>query len=138
MRKRWAWGLAAALCLGFTASTGWAGDDDDDSTGPKAPPRPAIRWSPYFARMAAYTEQKPAPIKPQAKPKKEPSKKQAEPAKPVKLVDDAAAERAREEANLIRRLEVCDKLKEIALRTNDQELLRRAEALDERARTTYA
>jgi hypothetical protein len=38
----------------------------------------------------------------------------------------------------MRRLEVCDKLKEIAIRTNDAELLRKAEVLDERARTTYA
>lgn len=37
----------------------------------------------------------------------------------------------------LRRLEVCDKLKQIALETGDQELARKAEALDQRAWDVY-
>src|SRR5205823_6667459 len=60
------------------------------------------------------------------------------PAKPATLVDAAVAERSRQEAALLRRLQVCDKLKDIAVRNQDQELLRQAEELEERAQATYA
>src|SRR5207245_2537388 len=59
------------------------------------------------------------------------------PSQPVPSVDPVNAERTRAEAALMRRLEVCDKLKEIALRNNDVELLRKAEQLDERVRSAY-
>jgi hypothetical protein len=88
--------------------------------------------------MTGLDEKKPAPKKPETKPKRESAKKSAAPSKPATVVDEAAAERAREEAILMRRLQVCDRLTEIAIRTNDTDLLHRAEALDERARTAYA
>ncbi|HEV3447442.1 MAG TPA: hypothetical protein VG099_22565 [Gemmataceae bacterium] len=138
MRKLWAWGLATVLCAGLAASNARARDDDDDTSQAKPPPRPAIRWSHYFAGMETYTQPKPEAVKPAAKPKQQTAHKPAENPKPKNPAHEAASERAREEAILMRRLEVCDKLKEIALRTNDGELFRRAEVLDERARTTYA
>ena len=140
MRKFGAWGLAAVLVLGLAAMHGWAGDDDEDHTEVKPPPRPFIRWSPWAVKMFRIDDS-PAPVKkPQPKPKKTASaaKKAPQTVKPTPVVNEAAGDRAREEAALMRRLEVCDKLKEIALRTNDGELFRRAEVLDERARTTYA
>lgn len=127
------------MVLGLAASRGLARDDDDDTSAMKPPPRPAIRWSHYFAGMETYTQPKPEPVKkPAAKSKKDTAKKAAETPKPKNPANEAANERAREEAILMRRLEVCDKLKEIALRTNDGDLFRRAEVLDERARTAYA
>lgn len=140
MRKFGAWGLAAALVLGLAAMRGWAGDDDEDHTEVKPPPRPFIRWSPWAVKMFRIDDS-PAPVKkPEPKPKKTASaaKKAPPTVKPTPVVNEAAGDRAREEAALMRRLEVCDKLKEIAIRTNDAELLRKAEVLDERARTTYA
>ena len=79
MRRRWAWGLAAVLVIGVTASRGLARDDDDEDTSQmKPPPRPAIRWSHYFAEMETYAQPKPGAKKPAAKPKKDTAKKPAE------------------------------------------------------------
>ena len=88
--------------------------------------------------MNASTPLKPEPKKPEGKQKKDSAKKPVENSKPPTVADRTAAERAREEMVLMRRLEACDKLKEIALQRNDSDLFRRAEVLDERARTTYA
>jgi hypothetical protein len=136
MRKLLAWGFAGVLVASLAVANARAGDDDED-TPEKPAPRPFIRWSRYFAGMNASTQPKPEPPKPAAK-KKETSKKPAETAKPKPAVDEAAAARVQEEATLMRRLEVCDKLKEIALRTNDNALFRKAEVLDEQARAAYA
>jgi hypothetical protein len=51
--------------------------------------------------------------------------------------DPAAQRRQREEAALLRRLRVCDKLAEIALQTRDEQLQRLAERLEEQARRVY-
>jgi hypothetical protein len=139
MRKLKAWGLAAALALGLTATTGLAGDEEAVKEENKPPANPlGFHWSPTFVRIFHLDEKKPAPKKPQTKPKKESAKKADVPSKPAAVVDEATAERAREEAVLMRRLQVSDRLAEIAIRTNDTDLLHRAEALDERARTIYA
>lgn len=59
-------------------------------------------------------------------------------AKPAADKTDAAAQRRqREEAALLRRLRVCDKLAEIALQTRDEQLQRLAERLEEQARRVY-
>ena len=138
MRKLLAWGFAGVLFAGLAVVSGRASDDDEESPQ-KPPPRPIIRWSPYFAGMNAYTQPKAEPARPAAR-KKDTPRKPADTAKPKPkpAVDDAAALRAREETTLMRRLEVCDKLKEIALRTNDNDLFRKAEVLDEQARAAYA
>lgn len=137
MRRWGVWCVLTSLILGLAMARTRAGDDDDDGDA-KPPARPGgIRWSPYFAKMFDSPERKPAPKPVTPKPKKETAKKPAEPPKP-RVVDEAVAERAQEEANLMRRLQVCDKLMEIAIRTNDTELLHRVEALEERAQTAYA
>jgi hypothetical protein len=54
------------------------------------------------------------------------------------LADEAIAERAREEAVLLRRLAVCEKLKQVAFQTNDRSLEREAEELDQKAWAAYS
>jgi len=51
--------------------------------------------------------------------------------------ETAAAQRAREEAALLRRQSVCLKLRTIAAQTNNEELRRKADQLDEQAWNTY-
>jgi hypothetical protein len=138
MRKLRVWGLTAALVAGLATAAAQAGDDPEDATEAKpAPKQSSFRWSPGFAKMMGLDQKKPEPKKTPPKKKAE-AKKPDPPSKPATVVDEAAAERAREEANLIRRLQVSDRLKEVALKYSDNELLRQAEALDERARTAYA
>jgi hypothetical protein len=52
-------------------------------------------------------------------------------------VESAAARQAREKADFLRRIAVCDKLKDIAFQSNDGELLRKADQLDQRALAIY-
>jgi hypothetical protein len=79
----------------------------------------------------------PAPeTKPEAKAVKKDTAKPGEPAEQRKA--PVMGGLARHEAALMRRLEVCDKLHEIALATNDKELDRLADVLDARARALYA
>jgi hypothetical protein len=53
------------------------------------------------------------------------------------VVEESAVMRAREEAKYLRRLEVCDRLREIAEDTNNPNLRRRAEELKVRAGDLY-
>jgi hypothetical protein len=141
MRKLGKSVLAAALVASLAAGQAMAADDDGaDSTGSDSPPPPkqsSFRWSPAFARMFQLDQQKP-PLRKPNPPRKDTDKRPA-PARPTTLaVDPTVAERSKAETVLMRRLEVCDKLKEIALRSNDSQLFHRAELLDERARLAYA
>jgi hypothetical protein len=121
MRRQIAWALAAGLALGVTASTVFA---DDDPPAPKA--APASGWT--------------GPLKDWNKPAPKPQPKKIEPPprpKPT-LADKVQAASYKERADLLRRMAICDKLKEIAERTNDPELARKAEQLEERANSLYA
>jgi hypothetical protein len=51
---------------------------------------------------------------------------------------DIARAKGREDANLLRRLAVCDQLRLIASKTNDDTLARHADELDQRARDIYS
>jgi hypothetical protein len=72
-----------------------------------------------------------------AKPevKKADEKKKTEPA--VSAVEAAAAARVREDIILNRRNQACWKLREIAVRTGDSALLRKADELEERANELF-
>jgi hypothetical protein len=136
MRKAAAWGLAATLAMGLGIRLAVAADNTTDGTGRSSAWAPTWQWKPlagWFGSKEPTVERKPAP-----KPEVAAAKKPSPPIKPVSIVDGAVARRSREEAALLRRLRACDKLKEIAIRTNDNSLLRRAEELEERAQTTYA
>jgi hypothetical protein len=137
MRKGGAWGLAAALVVGVAATAAFAVDDEADGDNKPAPVK-GIHLAPWLAeRVNAENHNAQEEHKPAAKPKSPPAPK-AEPVdKPVKKADEAAAIQARERATLGRRLAVIDKLKEIAERTHDDELIRRADELEERAWTAF-
>jgi hypothetical protein len=141
MRRLGACGLALVLALGWGAACARSADDDADDEDAKPQPRPFVRLSPVFARMVQVDPTSSSSKKPPPKPAKEGKSgksKNADSTKSAKDESPAAAARAREEAALIRRLEVCDKLMEVAIRTNDQELIHRVEELDVRARSIYA
>jgi hypothetical protein len=129
MRKLGTWGLEVALLVALTAAVAFAGEGAGKS-------RRFGSGEGLIGKWFSSREAEPAP-KPQPKPKKKGEKDPA-PEEAVKPPPNLAEERAREEAALLRRLAVCDKLMDIAIRTNDAELLRRAEQLDERARMTYS
>ena len=122
MRRRIAWALAASMALGVTTTTVFA--DDDPPPTPKT--APASGWA--------------GPLKDWNKPAPKPQPKKVEPPAPPKptLSEKVQAARYKEQADLLRRLAICDKLKEIAERTNDPELERKAEQLEERANSLYA
>jgi hypothetical protein len=125
MRVQRAWGLQAALVLGLTAGGAAAADKDDQAAKTKAA---RGNWlSGWFSK------DKPA-VKKKDLPKED--VKESDPTVPT-AVETAAAARQREMQTLLRRLNVCDRLREIALETNDPELGRRAEELDARAWQVY-
>jgi hypothetical protein len=125
MRRLGVWGVGAGLliCLGAAAAAAADKDAAADSS-----PSWFSRW---FGGGAKPAEKKPAPP-----PAKVTAK--ATPAKPSTVVDAAAAERAREQDTLLRRLDVCDRLMQIAVDMKDEDLQRQVEQLEERARMTYA
>jgi hypothetical protein len=137
MRKLLACGLAAFMAWGLGIAVARAGDEDTEDTDAKPAPRPIIRLSPVFAHMVHVDTPSPPEQKPEAKTEKPAKAKDAEARKPSKLESQTAKARSREEAALIRRLEVCDKLMEVAIRTNDRDLENRAYELDARARAVY-
>jgi hypothetical protein len=51
--------------------------------------------------------------------------------------DTAAAVRAQEEANFLRRMAVCDRLRQVALETGDDSLERQADDLQAKAESVY-
>jgi hypothetical protein len=111
------------MCLGAAAATAADRDTAADSSSPS--------WfSRWFGWGAKPEEPKPAPARQKAAAPKA--------VKPPTLVDTAAAERAREQETLLRRLEVCDRLMQIAVDLKDEDLERQIEQLEERARTAYA
>jgi len=120
MRKRMAWALATGLTLGLGASAVLADDDP-----PPAPKAPTSGWVGPFKDW-----NKPAP-KPVVKKKDPPA-----PAKPT-INEQVQTARYSEQADLLRRMAVCDKLMEIANRNNDAEMIRRVEQLQERANNIY-
>jgi hypothetical protein len=121
MRRRLVWGWGAALLIGLaTAGAALAGSKDD-----AAKPADTGWFSGWFGGK---------PAEPPAKKKDKPEPK--EPA-PVKPTPDRRAARNHEEAVLLRRLAVCDKLKQVALQTGDGELDRQADQLDARAWEVY-
>ena len=116
-RGTWRMGaLALALALGATA-LGRAGEDDD----PPAGDAPRGNW---FTRL----------FRPSARKKVEPKANEVkDPAPPP----SPAVMRQRAYMEWLRRQEVCDKLREIALETGDEELRRKADSLNQRIWDSY-
>jgi hypothetical protein len=139
MNRLGIWGLEIALCVTLGTATVTAAElADDESSPPKAAPSGHGSFLNTLDRWFAPTP-KPAPKKPKPTPKKKDADKtEAAPAKAPTMVDVAAVERERELQALLRRQQVCLKLMQIAAETRDEELQRKAESLDERARAVYA
>ncbi len=138
MRKFGGWGMVATLTMGLTAAAAVAADPDagDGDAKPAASassstPSPFGKW--FSPRKAQDRE----PSSKADQPSTKPANVGAGLSRRASQVDQAAADQAREQAVLFRRLAVCNKLMEIAVQTNDDDLMRRAEELDERAWTAY-
>jgi hypothetical protein len=113
--------MAAVLLTGLAASAAWAQESDGDLHS--AAPRPKAFWEGWFA--------------PAAKPvEKKPDKLAAPPAGPS-AAEVAAATRKRELAAYSRRMEVCDRLMEVAVANNDDAMQARIEQLKDRAWELY-
>ena len=109
---RWAGVLALGLSLGLTTL---AKADDDD-----AKPKTGNWFTRLFSHDAAPKKKDP-PAKDEAKP----------------LPPSPALLRKKAEWELLRRQEVCEKLRQVALDTNDRELARKADDLEQRAWDIY-
>jgi hypothetical protein len=119
MHRLRAWGVLALLAiLGGTA----AAADPDETT-------PAN----YDHGAAAFTRWNAGHVEP---PKPPPVSPQVAAAK-ARERDTAAAVRAQEEANLLRRLAACNRLRELAVQTNDESLEQLADELEKKAGTVF-
>ncbi len=125
MPKRGAWKLRLALlaCFGLT-TVACAADADDKLEAPKK----RVWIANWYTRNANKGNKKSAPQadKPKATAKKEEPKP-----------DPAQAQRAKELADYLRRLAVCDQLTQVAFDTRDEELLTKVNQLKERVWLTY-
>lgn len=150
MRRFRMWGLGLALVMGLFVASATAADDDDEDVPTKKTDAGNSSWFSRWLRPGDSGDKwRPAKFKRKTPPRKVDDKKAddkkadksvtkavPEQERPAPLVDDATL-RAREEAAWVRRVKVCEELKEIAVRTNDKELERQAWELDERIWNTY-
>lgn len=128
MRKD-GWAVAVAVCLGVVPQLR-AGDKADEA----APAEQKTVGSSWLGSWFGGKE-KPSASKAPATGK---GKKDADKiAGKDSASEENSAERAREQAALLRRLAVCDQLRTVAARKQDDALMRRADALDERAWDIY-
>lgn len=137
--RRWGmgkWGLAG--CLALSATVGLAAEPDDDypaaaeaaAAGRSMPSqRPGLL---DYVFGTAQRPSKPAPAAKSAKPAK--PKPEAAKAEPAKADEKPAASAAdREQEAYLRRLAVCDRLREVADETKDEKLRQLADHLQDRA-----
>jgi hypothetical protein len=127
--RRW-WGLGAALLLAWGATQAMA-IDEDGNPGKRPVLRPNERPGLIDKLFDLGTPS------PQKKPDSKASKKDAGD-KGAPAAAPAMTELARQEATLLRRIEVCDKFRQIALETNNNELDQLAQELEARAQAVYA
>jgi hypothetical protein len=111
----------AALLTGLAATAALAQDTDGDLHS--AAPKPKAFWEGWFA--------------PASKPIEKKSDKLAPPPAGPSAAEVAAATRKRELAAYSRRMEVCDRLMEVAVANNDDAMQARIEQLKDRAWELY-
>lgn len=148
MRRRWVW--AAALLLAWGATAAAADRDEDDPIAAKENYKPT--W--FESLFGQKSDKKSAALDKEADKKdagkkdadkKEADKKDADKKepdrKPLKSVQaeekEAAARRAKEEADLLRRQAVCDQIRQVAVQAKDDELLRQVDQLERQAWEVY-
>ncbi len=131
MRTLWGMGICSLICLGLVIGTARAGSDDDEPAS-----KPRYGKGPGLMDRLLQAGEKPAEKKPAPKKDKEKAEKPSEkPAAPAP--DSPVAIRAREQAAWERRMQICMRLMDLANQTNDEELYRRAEELEQRAWEVY-
>jgi len=113
MNRCWAWGLILLPFAGLAVGA----DNDPGKTA--------------FQRFNGGPPVNPLASAPAERPKAKP------PVEEKKPTDTTAALRAQEEANLLRRMAVCDRVQEIALANGDSKLEADAIRLSERAAEVY-
>ena len=114
-----AWGVVAVLAI--LCGTATAADPDESV------PENYDRGAAGFARWnAGHIEApKPPPVSPQVAAAK------------ARERDTAAAIRAQEQANLLRRLAACNRLRELAVQTGDESLEQLADELEKKAGSVF-
>jgi hypothetical protein len=123
------WVVAVAVGLSLAPQL-WAGEKPDEAAPAEQKTTGASWLGPWFG-----AKEKPKASKAPASGK---ATKNAGPAAGKDgASEENSAERAREQATLLRRLAVCDQLRTVAARKQDDALMRRADALDERAWDIY-
>ena len=120
MLRRRAWGIAAAVLAA------WGGSAAAADPGETA----AL---PYDRGAAAFRRWNGGPIE---RPKPPPPPIVDRAAK-ARANDTAAALRAQEEANFLRRLAACDRLRQLALETGDDSLEKLADELQQKAESAF-
>jgi hypothetical protein len=128
--RRW-WGLGAGLMMIAVAAPFARATDEDGKAGQRPILRPTERPG-LIDKL--FDLGPPAPAK---KPDAKASKKDAGD-KDKSAAAPALTEQDRQEAALLRRIDVCDKLRQIAFETNNNELDQLAQELDARARAVYS
>ena len=123
------WAGVLLLWLG-TATT--RADDENIDAGEAKPSLKPKRGTLFGSWSGA--DSKPKEVQPKAKA---PDKKSGTSATPPSVQDDSAGRRSRDQAAYLRRLDVCDRLMQVAVQTNDKELQQLAEHLSERVTATY-
>jgi hypothetical protein len=119
MRRVGSGGMAAALIVGLWAAVGIAGGPDDDG---KAPPKGLLAgWFGNKPKPTVKVDQKTIDEQPPL----------------VNTAPTTISERQRQEHAVLRRMEVCDSLRRVALQTNNEALMRQADDLEMRAQEIY-
>jgi hypothetical protein len=120
MFRRGKWAVAAVLLAAWAGGLAAAAEPDKDDKRDTARPSWLSRW--FGDKKKVEKKKEPAAAK---------ETMRKPPARP------AVPSRSRETADYLRRLQVCDKLMQIAYETQDQELQRQVEQLNEQVWETY-
>ncbi len=139
MRKRIGGGLALILCLGLAALPGQA--QRPAATGDDLTTQGAV--DPYYrawaGRSAAYrlAQQKQLQVEREAREKEEKANASGGGGTKSPPTKSIAEQRAREQNALFRRIEICDRLRQLAVQSNDTALLREVDRLESQAFELY-
>lgn len=143
-RMAW-WGTTASLAICLVWGSVSAEDNDTYQSANKSAtakkknqddPGSGWSWWPFQSDDDKIAADKKAAEKAKSTDGKVP-KPAPNPLVTAEPVNEAATVLAKERANFLRRQQVCDKLREIAHETNDDELERQAELLEQRAWCIY-